>query len=126
MSSWDSGLNYSQCQVRIVKGLKPGEGGWNFLKFAMTAKRDDRSSLATIVVAQKCEMPSRTGPDDPHPNTDLVATPQSVIFRLTPVFPVMLALSGSMVEWTRSSRVRWGLTLHPFTSCPYRFDSNLQ
>eukprot|EP00980_Cylindrotheca_fusiformis_P021534 scaffold8376_cov65-Cylindrotheca_fusiformis.AAC.1 len=105
MSSWDSGLNYSQCQVRIVKGLKPGEGGWNFLKFAMTAKRDDRSSLAIIVVAQKCEMPLRTGPDDPHPNTDLVATPQSVIFRLTPVYPVMLALRGSMVEWTRSSRV---------------------
>eukprot|EP00980_Cylindrotheca_fusiformis_P028866 scaffold22661_cov200-Cylindrotheca_fusiformis.AAC.5 len=56
MSSWDSGLNYSQCQVRIVKGLKPGEGGWNFLKFAMTAKRDDRSSLAIIAGAQKCEM----------------------------------------------------------------------
>eukprot|EP00980_Cylindrotheca_fusiformis_P001688 scaffold382_cov69-Cylindrotheca_fusiformis.AAC.1 len=50
-------------------------------------------------------MPSRTGPDEPHPNTDLVATPQSVIFRLTPVYPVMLALS---VEWTRSSRMRWG------------------
>eukprot|EP00980_Cylindrotheca_fusiformis_P027253 scaffold19543_cov61-Cylindrotheca_fusiformis.AAC.1 len=100
MNFYDNGINHPQQSCRI-----------GFLKFAMTAKRDDRSSLAIIVVAQKCEMPSRTGPDDPHPNTDLVATPQSVIFRLTPVYPVMLALSGSMVEWTRSSRVRWGLTL---------------